>query len=523
MIEQLNSLSFSWFEWMFSMFWQVSLLILIISMIDLVIKKWAWPQVRYALWTLVLLKLIIPPTWAFSGGIIPNIRAEIVNDNIPANFSEQPAQSMIKNDNNLQSPVIDQDQENQATLFSESTELKKLTVEANLSWKAYFMGVWLLGILFFGVILGSKISKLKNWHKEQEEKKNIPEWFHNVLIKVGKTLSVERLPSIVFSNEALSPAVYGIFRPVLLLPEKYLDELNEDEAEHVLLHELAHIKRGDLIVHGICLILQIFYWFNPFLIWSRKQMKHIREICCDMTIANILREKTKQYKKTLINTARELLTENTEPAMGLLGLFEEPFQLIARLKWLNKESWKSRQLAYGTAIISALIFTAFILPMGEKSLVVDPVDIYNFSDNANLEDYKAKIVGLTEELNDAFIEWDIETISKFYTENAILDEIQHPTVKGKDKILEYLNEVKESGTKFNELKNFIADFWKEENYLHTIESFHFDISILNPELRLSGSGSSYTIWEIQDDESIKIKYSILNLSNTFPEMIGKGE
>ena len=227
------------------------------------------------------------------------------------------------------------------------------------------MVIWLSGIVIFGAVLINRITKLKKWHREQEEKKNIPKWFHDVLINVGKILSVDRLPSIVFSDEAYSPAVYGVFRPVLLLPKNYINDLNEQEAEHILLHELAHIKRGDLIIHGICLILQIIYWFNPFLIWMRKQMKHVREICCDITIANILREKTKHYKETLINTAREFLTENTEPAMGLLGLFEEPFQLIARLKWLNKETWKSRIRAYSASIVSVLLFAAFVVPMGE--------------------------------------------------------------------------------------------------------------------------------------------------------------
>ena len=57
MIHDLNLLSGVWFDWMFSMFWQVSLLIIIITGIDYLIRNWAYPQVRYALWTLVLLKL----------------------------------------------------------------------------------------------------------------------------------------------------------------------------------------------------------------------------------------------------------------------------------------------------------------------------------------------------------------------------------------------------------------------------------------------------------------------------------
>ena len=44
------------------MLWQTAVLIAIIWMLDVLIRKWAWPQVRYALWLLVLVKLLLLPT-----------------------------------------------------------------------------------------------------------------------------------------------------------------------------------------------------------------------------------------------------------------------------------------------------------------------------------------------------------------------------------------------------------------------------------------------------------------------------
>jgi beta-lactamase regulating signal transducer with metallopeptidase domain len=44
------------------MLWQVGVLVGIVWIADAAIRRWAWPQVRYALWMLVLLKLLIPPT-----------------------------------------------------------------------------------------------------------------------------------------------------------------------------------------------------------------------------------------------------------------------------------------------------------------------------------------------------------------------------------------------------------------------------------------------------------------------------
>jgi beta-lactamase regulating signal transducer with metallopeptidase domain len=61
MITILNQMAEKWYGWELAMLWQAGLLIAIVAAIDLLIKKWAWPQVRYALWLLILVKLVLPP------------------------------------------------------------------------------------------------------------------------------------------------------------------------------------------------------------------------------------------------------------------------------------------------------------------------------------------------------------------------------------------------------------------------------------------------------------------------------
>ena len=71
MIGALNGIAELWWGWMGPMLWQVSLLIIVIGAIDRLIRSWAWPEVRHALWLLVLIKLLIPPGWSFPGAIFP--------------------------------------------------------------------------------------------------------------------------------------------------------------------------------------------------------------------------------------------------------------------------------------------------------------------------------------------------------------------------------------------------------------------------------------------------------------------
>lgn len=74
MIELLNTLAHLWWSWVAAMFWQVGLLIVLIACIDRLIRRWAWPQLRYALWSLVLIKLILPPMMSLPSGIVPELR-----------------------------------------------------------------------------------------------------------------------------------------------------------------------------------------------------------------------------------------------------------------------------------------------------------------------------------------------------------------------------------------------------------------------------------------------------------------
>lgn len=351
MIEYLNGVSQVWWQWMGSMFWQVSLLIIIVTALDMIIRKWAWPQVRYALWALVFIKLVICPAWQMPTSIVswlePRVEEQITIKIIP---SEQ-----IQNSTPV---LINQDEE------KTTVKVQKPALET------YLLFIWATGIIIFSTML---IWKMIRFRKSSDMANNtfVPMWFKELVEKTAGNLNLKRAPSVIFTRDTKSPAVYGLFRSVLLMPEGFIENLSKEEAEHVLIHELCHLKRGDLLVHWLCICLQIVYWFNPLLIWSRRQMRHICEICCDLSVANILREKTGEYRETLLKSARALFRETFEPGMGFLGIFEEPFRLVPRLKWLEKRSWEKRGRRIAVTICASLFMIICVMPMAGNSQTSD--------------------------------------------------------------------------------------------------------------------------------------------------------
>jgi beta-lactamase regulating signal transducer with metallopeptidase domain len=78
-------------------------------------------------------------------------------------------------------------------------------------------------------------------------------------------MGIKQRVRLKLSATAGSPAVCGLWRPVILIPQELADKLSALQLRAVLLHELAHIKRNDVWVHHAQTLLQVFYWWHPLL------------------------------------------------------------------------------------------------------------------------------------------------------------------------------------------------------------------------------------------------------------------
>jgi len=83
------------------------------------------------------------------------------------------------------------------------------------------------------------------------------------------------------SPERLEPGVFGIFRPVLLLPEGIADRLTPAQWQAILAHELCHVRRHDNLTAAIHMLVEAIFWFHPLVWWIGKRMVEERERACD--------------------------------------------------------------------------------------------------------------------------------------------------------------------------------------------------------------------------------------------------
>ena len=84
-------------------------------------------------------------------------------------------------------------------------------------------------------------------------------------------------PQVLRSRRAGPPLSLGLLRPAVVLPW----DLAEEEAELVLRHELAHIRRGHLWYKALLGLVNAVYWFHPLVWWMVRRAGRDLELCCD--------------------------------------------------------------------------------------------------------------------------------------------------------------------------------------------------------------------------------------------------
>jgi beta-lactamase regulating signal transducer with metallopeptidase domain len=112
------------------------------------------------------------------------------------------------------------------------------------------------------------------------------------------------LPIRVLSSSArIEPGVFGVFRPILLLPDGIIDRLTPAQWDAILAHELCHVRRRDNLTAAIHMAVEAIFWFHPLVWWIGKRMMEERERACDEEV--ILADRDPEtYAQGILNVCK---------------------------------------------------------------------------------------------------------------------------------------------------------------------------------------------------------------------------
>ncbi|UCF04882.1 MAG: M56 family metallopeptidase [bacterium] len=170
------------------------------------------------------------------------------------------------------------------------------------SWLAWIMWVWVTGVLFcIGWLL---VNWIGLWLIQRESEQLVGNYWDEVLVGIREVLGTKRQVRLFKSTRIGMAISFGVFHPTVILPEG-ATKWPEEQTRMVLLHELVHVRRWDVLVDILARLTLAIHWFNPLVWLALRQLQIERERACDNVVLNS-GIKPSDYAEQLITTAAEL-------------------------------------------------------------------------------------------------------------------------------------------------------------------------------------------------------------------------
>lgn len=335
-----NALHFAW-----PMLWQSSALIAILFAIDYALRRHVRAAVRYALWLVLLVKLLLPPTLALPTGVAWWLFPSVTTPAKPhvtkfvVSYGTDAAPSLPLQPTSAFTPP--------------PQPPMSAAAWAILAWSAIGAGllVWLMA----------------RWRQvvcDVRRATTTPAGLNELFDEAQRVVGLRRTVRLRLTDQAMSPAVCGLFRPVILLPQSLVEKLPPAQLRAVLLHELTHLRRGDVWMNCAQALVQIVYWWHPLLWLANARIRRVREEAVDDAVMLTLRDDAETYAPTLLEVAK-LAFHRPLASLGLVGILESRSALRQRIERLVDFHAPRKAGLTIASLLGILAFTALAVPMGE--------------------------------------------------------------------------------------------------------------------------------------------------------------
>jgi beta-lactamase regulating signal transducer with metallopeptidase domain len=345
-------------EHAFERIWKISLSAAILAVLVFLAQKllgrWLTPRLRQALSLLIFIRLLLPAVPSsrlslenLSGRWPSPIRAASVMA-APAPSGELARPSRLAANSSRPTPGKSLDNKQITSPPRLDSIVSRLSV---LEWISM---TWACGCLC--------LVAFASWRY----------WRWNGLIARGRPITDPRLLELLDDARAMmgvrppvkliamtrldSPAVFGLGRVCLLLPESATAQLSAREMRLVFLHEMAHIRRHDLGLNVLLMAVQFLHWFNPLVWLATHRIRADGELVCDDMVMNSLAAAERPgYGQVLLRLIDEFSAE-TPAFPGGIRVVSSKQEIKRRLIMIKNH----RSSGVGGGLVTAVLGVALI-------------------------------------------------------------------------------------------------------------------------------------------------------------------
>jgi beta-lactamase regulating signal transducer with metallopeptidase domain/HEAT repeat protein len=178
------------------------------------------------------------------------------------------------------------------------------------------------------------------------------------LWEIADRLGLDEAPRVLRSEEAKMPFACGVLNPTIVLPAE-CDTWSLDRRRAVLLHELAHVRRHDLVGHTLGRLACAVYWFHPLVWTAAKRLRSESERACD-DLALACGTRATDYAEHLLEIVTSVRRDAT-PSVALAMARRKEFEgrMLAILDPELRHSSPSR--AQSAVLIASLALISLVV------------------------------------------------------------------------------------------------------------------------------------------------------------------
>lgn len=240
---------------------------------------------QYCVWVAVLISMVLP---AYK--LIPKKEAQRLAE-IPKNQTVQTQQPQTQEKNTPDTVVT----------FDTPIEYREVNLSPKIQIRLFDLiaYIWSAGALIF--LLAVIISYFGFLHRKRKNSVIISD--NKIFSEVKNELKISKHIGLKAAADIKSPMLVGVLFPTVYIPCR---EIPDDNMRMVLLHELTHYKRKDLLVKWFAILVNAVHWFNPLCYLACANLSEACEVSCDMSVTkNMPEDEQKLYMQTILNLATE--------------------------------------------------------------------------------------------------------------------------------------------------------------------------------------------------------------------------
>ncbi len=286
-----NRMSLDTLVWMAGSFSKALPLFVLVLIVTSIFRRWLAPSARHALWSLVLIRLMLPASVASPVSLqhvfsLANV-ARLTNQNslpdwlmfVSGQRESTNASPLISANDVAVSPKL--------SLFHRMSPGLKVSMKVLLVTGSTLTAIARV-FAFWQAVGWARYSRQCTDPKSCDQLHEAQRHFG-----IGTTI---RLKSALQIGSA---ATFDWLWPIILVPEN-MKALPDTQKTHLIWHEMARIKRHDSAKSLLLSVVRILHWWNPIYWWTQWQWKLERELACDrLAVQRLGEQQVDEYRQTL--------------------------------------------------------------------------------------------------------------------------------------------------------------------------------------------------------------------------------